>query len=223
MLGRSLSISTKIIFEWLLPYFDIIASMNSKKVSFISNHDTRCVPCTFGMGLAYFSPKLKFTMKELENFCGFKEGHGTWKAEAILGMARLGYEVYWIEQFDFNSFSNNPEAYLRSILSDEVYKEQASNTDLQLEAKRMKKYINSGLPLEYRQGTNDDIKDFLDDGWLVHLEVNARTLAGRSGYDGHSILVTGYNDDEVIIQNPDSDNGNQPNQHVSWQVLNLTL
>ena len=44
--------------------------------------------------------------------------------------------------------------------------------------------------------------------------------AGRSGYDGHSILVTGYNDDEVIIQNPDSDNGNQPNQHVSWQVLN---
>ena len=168
--------------------------MNSKKVSFISNHDTRCVPCTFGMGLAYFSPKLKFTMKELENFCGFKEGHGTWKAEAMLGMARLGYEVYWIEQFDFNSFSNNPEAY-----------------------------INSGLPLEYRQGTNDDIKDFLDDGWLVHLEVNARTLAGRSGYDGHSILVTGYNDDEVIIQNPDSDNGNQPNQHVSWQVLNLTL
>ena len=162
MLGRSLSISTKIIFEWLLPYFDIIASMNSKKVSFISNHDTRCVPCTFGMGLAYFSPKLKFTMKELENFCGFKEGHGTWKAEAMLGMARLGYEVYWIEQFDFNSFSNNPEAYLRSILSDEVYKEQASNTDLQLEAKRMKKYINSGLPLEYRQGTNDDIKDFLD-------------------------------------------------------------
>ena len=156
--------------------------MNSKKVSFISNHDTRCVPCTFGMGLAYFSPKLKFTMKELENFCGFKEGHGTWKAEAMLGMARLGYEVYWIEQFDFNSFSNNPEAYLRSILSDEVYKEQASNTDLQLEAKRMKKYINSGLPLEY--------------------------------------LVTGYNDDEVIIQNPDSDNGNQPNQHVSWQVLN---
>jgi hypothetical protein len=195
--------------------------MKSTKVPFIFNPDTRCVPCVFGMGLAHFTPEKKYSMRQLDEFCGFKEGYGTWKGQAMLNMAKLGYQVHWIEQFDFEKFSEDPKVYLTGILSDDVYQEQIKNTDLELEATVMKTYIVKGLPIENRQATNRDIKHFLDEGWLVHLEVNARILAGRPGYDGHSILVTGYDDDEVIIQNPDGDNGNLANQHIDWRLLNL--
>ena len=163
--------------------------MKSVNIPFINNPNTRCVPACFGMGLAYFSPEKKYSMKDLEKFCGYEEGKGTWKAVVMLNLAKLGYKVHWIEQFDFKKFAADPKAYLRSFLDEEAYKNQISQTNLELEAKRMQEYIDNGLPLENRQGTNDDIKHFLDDGWLVHLEVNARTLSGKPGYDGHGILV----------------------------------
>lgn len=194
--------------------------MKSDNVPFIENPNTRCVPCTFGMGLAYFSPEKKYTMKELEGFCGYQEGLGTWKARAMLNLSKLGYQVHWIEQFDYDKFAADPRAYLRSFLDDEAYENQIAHTNLELEAERMQQYIDAGLPIENRQATNEDIKHFIDNGWLVHLEVNARPLSGKSGYDGHSVLVTGYDDNEVIIQNPDGDSGNKPNQHVSWELLN---
>lgn len=157
-------------------------------------------------------------MKDLEEFCGYKEGHGTWKAVAMLNFSKLGYQVHWIEQFDYDKFAADPRAYLRSILDDEAYENQIANTDLELEAKRMQEYIDKRLPLENRQATNEDIKHFIDDGWLIHLEVNASTLNGRKDYDGHSVLVIGYDDNGVVLHNPDS-HGNKPNQHVSWELL----
>ena len=193
--------------------------MKQVNVPFVQNPNTRCVPASFGMALSYFSPEKKYTMKDFEDLCGYEDRKGTWKALAMLNLAKLGFRVHWIEQFDYQKFAVDPEAYLRTILDEETFKEQASNTNLSLEAKRMKEYISAGLPIENRQATNKDIKRFLDNGWLVHLEVNARTLSDRSGYDGHSILVTGYDDQEVIIQNPDGDSGNKPNQNVTWEKL----
>lgn len=193
--------------------------MKSLNVPFISNPNTRCTVCCFGMGLSCFNPGKQYTMKDYEELCGFEEGKGTWKAQAMLNLAKQGFQVHWIEQFDYLQFAKDPKAYLRSILDDEAYEGQISNTNLELEAKRMQEYIDAKLPLENRQATNEDIKHFIDGGWIVHLEVNARPLSGKTGYDGHSILVTGYVDNEVIIQNPDGDSGNKPNQHVSWELL----
>ncbi len=193
--------------------------MRTSNVPFIENPNTRCVPACFGMGLAYFSPEKQYSMKDLEEFCGYKEGHGTWKAVAMLNLSKLGYQVHWIEQFDYDKFAADPRAYLRSILDDETYENQIANTDLELEAKRMQEYIDKRLPLENRQATNEDIKHFIDDGWLIHLEVNASTLNGRKEYDGHSVLVIGYDEEGAILHNPDS-HGNKPNQYVSWELLN---
>lgn len=188
-------------------------------VPFVENLDDRCVVSVVGMVLAHFMPERKFTMSELEELCGYIKGRGTWKALSMLNLAKLGLQVHWIEDFDHERFVANPQAYLREILEDEAYEYQITNTDLQLEAERMRQYIEGGLPLERRKATNEDIKRCLDDGWLVHLEVNANTIAGEPGYEGHSILVIGYDEDGVTIHNPDGTHGNKPSQHVSWELL----
>lgn len=188
-------------------------------VPFIKNPDDRCVVVVVGMVLARFMPERHFTMAELERLVGYEKGRGTWKALSMLNLAKLGFQVYWIEDFDHQQFVHNPKAYLRTILDDKAYEWQITHGDLEQEVERTRQYMASGLPLEKRQATNDDIKRFLDDGWLVHLEVNARLLSGKPGYEGHSILVIGYNNKEVIIHNPDGENGNKPSQHVSWELL----
>jgi len=189
------------------------------QVPFVENPDTRCVPATMGMILGYFMPEKHFTMAELEKFCGYQKGRGTWIALFLLNLADMGFQVHCIEDFDHQQFVNDPKKYLRSLLDDEAYEWQIAHSDLNQEAARIKQYLARGLPLEKRVGTNEDIKHFLDNGWLVKLAINTRILSGKSGYDGHSILVIGYDDNEVIIHNPDGDSGNKPNQHVLWELF----
>ena len=196
------------------------AIMTVLNVPFIENPDNHCVPATTGMILAYFLPEKKYTMSELDKLCGYVEGRGTWQAESLLQLHKLDFQVHAIESFDHEAFASDPQKYLSSILDKEALDYQLKHTDLELEAQRIQEYIDLGLPLENRPATDDDIRQFIDNGWLVRLEVNDRPLAGKTGYNGHSILVIGYDDNGAIIHNPDGMNGNKPNQKVSWELLN---
>lgn len=193
--------------------------MKLLNVPFIPNPNNRCLPATIGMVLGYFMPERKFTMHELEKFCGYEDDKATWPITSMLNLHKLGFQLRWIEDFDHNAFTKNPKTYLRSILDDEAFTWQVAHGNLEQEAARMKQYVAEGLPIEQRKGTKKDIEQLLNEGWLVRLEVNGLPLSDKSGYDGHSILVIGYSDNEAIIHNPDGINGNKPNQHVSWELL----
>ena len=189
-------------------------------VPFVKNPGNHCVPATTGMILAYFIPENTFTMDELDDISGYVEGMGTWQAESMLRLYDMGFKVYQIEDFDHQAFVSDPIKYLMSILDEQELEYQLKNTNLDIEVERIKKYIELGLPLEKRPATDDDIRHFIDDGWLVRLEVNDRPLAGLRGYNGHSILVIGYDEYSVTIHNPDGLNGNKASQIISWDLLN---
>lgn len=164
-------------------------------------------------------PEKKFEMADFIKFTGYVPGRGTWSAESMLSLLLLGFETRWIEDFDNQAFIQDPKGYLATILDKDSFEWQVSHSDLELEASRIQKYIDMGHQIGHRKGTRQDIKSLLDEGWLVRLEVNANTLADRDGYEGHSILVIGYDDKQVEIHNPDGANGNKPNQIVSWDKL----
>lgn len=196
--------------------------MKTLPVPFVGNAENpsdKCVPAVLAMVLAYFMPERSFTMTEAENLCGYVQGKGTWKSQLLLSLHELGFSTVWIEEFDHHKFVANPEAYLATILDEESLDWQINNSDLPKEADLMSQYLDSELPLENRQGNRQDIKKFLDEGWLVMLEVNENTIAGIPGYLGHVVLVIGYDDENVTIHNPDGNNGNKPNQVISWDLL----
>jgi hypothetical protein len=191
-------------------------------VSFVGNDENpsdKCVPAVVAMILGYFLPERQFTMPEIEQMCGYIPGKGTWKTQLLLSLDDLGFQTQWIEDFDHRKFADGPEGYLATILDKEALDWQIKNSNLPQEAERIKQYLAKGLPLEQRKGTRQDIKDFLDDGWLVMLEVNENIIAGIPGYLGHVVLVVGYDDDNVTIHNPDGNNGNIPNQLITWELL----
>lgn len=192
------------------------------EVPFVGNDENpsdKCVPAVVAMVLAYFMPERPFTLQEVEKLCGYVPGKGTWKPQLLLSLNELGFQTQWIEDFNHHKFAEDPESYLTTILDKDALDWQIKNSDLPKEADRIKQYLAKGLPLEQRKGTRQDIKDFLNNGWLVMLEVNENVIAGIPGYLGHVVLVVGYDDDNVTIHNPDGNNGNKPNQVITWGLL----
>ena len=193
--------------------------MRSYNVPFVENPDDMCVPASIGMVLGYFMTEKNFTMDDLIKLTGYRKGFGSWPTESMANLANLGFKTRWIEDFDHAEFIKNPKHYLSTILDEESLNWQVEHSDLELEASRIKAYLDSGHVIEHRKGTKEDITELLDGGWLVRLEVNASTLADKAGYDGHSVLVVGYDKAGVTLHNPDGTNGNKPNQKVSWEKL----
>lgn len=196
-----------------------IKQMKHYDVPFVENPNDKCVPATIGMVLNYFMPEKKFDMSDFIQITGYIPGQGTWSAESMINLARMGYETRWIEDFDNSAFIKDPEAYLETILDKEAFNWQVTNSDLRLEADRIRRYLEAGNTIEHRKGTQGDIKQLLDDGWLVRLEVDANTLAGIPGYEGHSVLVIGYDENGVLMHNPDGVSGNKKNKFVDWKLL----
>jgi hypothetical protein len=189
-------------------------------VPFVANPGKRCVPACAAMVLEYFLPQVELSWEEVEQLSGHKEGLATWGTQHLLSLNDFGIETAWIEDVDLDRFALAPFEYMRSMFTDdEAYAYQIAHSDLSLEAKRVDEYLDRGLRFEQRVASIDDIKGFLQDKWLVRLEVNGKPLADQPGYGAHSVIVSGFNDDTVIIQNPDSAFGQKPNQTVSWELL----
>jgi hypothetical protein len=191
-----------------------------REITFVDNPGKQCVQACTAMLLKEYFPQVDFAWHEIETLTGYKEGLSTWGTQHLLGLNDLGIETAWIENVDLDRFSLAPFEYMRTLFSDEVaYRFQVEHSDLPLEARRVQEYLDRGLVFEEREATADDIKDYLQAGWLVRLEVNGKPLADQSGYGAHSVLVSGYNNETVILQNPDSAFGQKPNQCVSWELL----
>lgn len=191
-----------------------------REITFVENPGKQCVQACTAMILKEYLPQADFSWREIEQLTGYKEGLSTWGTQHLLSLNDLGIETAWIENVDLDRFSLAPFEYMRTLFSDETaYRFQVEHSDLPLEARRAQEYLDRGLRFEEREATIDDIKQFLQDGWLVRLEVNGKPLADQSGYGAHSVLVSGYDEETVILQNPDSAFGQKPNQCVSWELL----
>ncbi len=57
------------------------------------------------------------------------------------------------------------------------------------------------------------------DGWAVRLEVNGKVLADQPGYVAHAVMVSGFSDTLVRLENPDGIYGSKPKQLISWETL----
>jgi hypothetical protein len=192
-------------------------------VPFTENSGRRCVPACTAMLLDTLMPEHSFTTEEIESLSGYREGYSTWAAQHLLSLNSLGLEVGWIQDEDLASFAQNPELYIRNQISDRASFEAFKATnDIELEAQRIDIYLRKGLSFERRAATQKDITARLLGGWVVRLEVNGKTLADQEGYAAHAVLVSGFNDDVVRLENPDGLYGPKPKQVVSWDKLHAS-
>ena len=153
-------------------------------------------------------------MEELEKITEKKAGLSTWPQAGILWMKEHGFEVENIEVFDYERFIREGLKYLQEFYGEEAGQWQEKYSDIPKEQQRCKDFIQK-INTEKRLPDFNDIKKFVDEGYLVLCLINAMTLENKEGYSGHVIVVIGYDDNGLFMHDP----GPPPieNRYVSWQ------
>lgn len=172
-------------------------------VPFVPNtsDDLHCLQAAYWMILKYFRPDFHIDWDEFSALTGFEQRKGSWSTAGMLWFASKGFKVKYITRFDFEQFIKDGERYLGEYAGAEIGEWEVEHANIPEEVERAKILVTTTI-WEKREPTVDDIKGYLNEGYLVECLVNSRRLNGREGYFGHSVVVKGYDAGHLIIHDP---------------------
>ena len=174
-----------------------------KQIPFVANtpDNTHCLQAAYMSIAQYFDPDFAIPMDEWSALTGFEEGKGTWANAGLVWFHKHGYDVKHIALFDFEAFMKHPKKYMIDFNGQEAGQWGYDHTNIPAEIERIKILLTTGI-VEHREPTFDDIRRYIDDGYLVRVTVNCQKLDDKDGYEGHAIVVTDYNDTYVVFHDP---------------------
>ena len=169
-------------------------------VLFFSNtpDDTHCLQAALKMVLKYFEPNKDYSWEELERITAKVEGMWTWQYAMMIWLTENGFDVTQISLFDDTRFSKEGYDYMVEFSGKERADANRTRSDLAQE-QRLAKKITGYASKQMREAELDDIKRFLEKGYLVICSVNFRVLSEKDGYVGHSLVVKGFDDRGFIV------------------------
>ncbi|HSH55289.1 MAG TPA: C39 family peptidase [Candidatus Limnocylindrales bacterium] len=172
-------------------------------VPFISNtpDDKHCLQAAYAMVRQFFEPELELDWDDWSEITGYLPGKGTWSMAGLMWFKDHGYDVVHIGTFDYEAFAERGDQYLLEALGEEVGKWKLQYMDLKLEQARAVRFLQSKIWIN-REATIDDIKNYLQEGYLVKCLVNLNALNNKPGYLGHAVIVKGYTDTDIILHDP---------------------
>jgi len=175
----------------------------SYNVPFYSNTPdaTHCFQAAVKSVLKYFMPDKDFSWEELEKITAKGKDLWTWQMAGLLWLKKNGFDVKYIETFDYDRFINEGGDYLTDQYGEEVGKKMIKYSNIPAEQKIAKEFIAKAPP-EKRPADFDDVIAYLKGGYLLILNVNSRSLNSRPGYAGHFVVVTGLEDGKLVFHDP---------------------
>lgn len=153
------------------------------------------------MILGFFQPEKKYSLEEIEQITGKQPEKATWGMHWSIWFANHGYDVKHYTSFDYKAFQKLGVKYIEDAYGVEVAKWQADNSDLK-EAQEQTSEFLERIDVIIRHPTITDIHEAMNNGYLVKASVNQKLLNGEDGYIGHSVVVTGIDNENVWFHDP---------------------
>lgn len=163
--------------------------------------DLHCLQSAYLMLVKFFKPDFTIDWDKWSNITGYEAGKGTWASAGLLWMKDNGFAVKHISLFDYDEFMQHGGEYLTRSFGAEIGEWQVQHSNIPLEQARAKRLVEENIWVK-KEPAKDDIKQFLDNGYLLRCMVNAQKLNGKTGYFGHAVVVSGYDEHGFIIQDP---------------------
>ncbi len=173
-------------------------------IPFYSNDETNthCFQACVQMTLGYFEPKNILTMGEVVQLSGAVDGMSTWPSRTLVELDNRGYDVTMIEGFDGRDFVERGAEYLRDAFGGDTAEWQIKNSNIEKERSDYRELYDRGISIQKRIPTQDDIRRYLDEGYVVITQINSKRLVNQQGYVGHSVVVLGIGGENVLLHNP---------------------
>jgi len=193
------------------------------QIPFYSNtkDDLHCFQACLKSILKFYFPKKNYSFKYLDRVTAHKEGKGTWISAALIFLAKKGFKVVNIENFNYVKFASLGEKYLQKFWANEVYQTQKKFSDIKNEQRLAKLLIKEkNIKLKKRPAILKDIKKFFKAGYILLCTINPYILQNKKGYFSHLVLITDLNTKEKIIKFHDPGLSPQKNKKTP---LNLFL
>lgn len=205
---------------WGILKITLIMPKLLEKPAFFKNPDkSHCVQACLRSIFSVTNPGVSFSWKQLEELTDYLPGHGAWVYPELLSLDRYELEAKLVTGFNIERFITEGFDYIEDEYGSDVADyEREHPHDYKKLKKQMKEALNKNLVLS-REGTEKDIKDFIDDGWYVMLLVNSKALNNQKGYIGHRILLYGCDEDGYIVNDPGPSNPGE-SKKISWSQLN---
>lgn len=175
--------------------------MNSKTVPFYQNHEDgmHCMLSVYRSLFEYFLDK-KLSWEEIEKLTGYVAGKAAWSVKILTYLSEY-FDIKMIEPFDYDRYIHDGEKYLSTVFNAEELEWQLNTSNL-LDIKPMIPEFLEKVKPEYRTPTIADIDNMLDDGRLVFVILNSKSLNDKKGYTAHAVLILSHDEDSYVFHDP---------------------
>lgn len=164
-----------------------------------------CFQASLMMVLSFFESDFKYSAAEIDRVTGFQKKRLTWNSIALLWLARKGYSVKDISDFDSEAFAKRGKAYLREYWRSDVYAVQNSESDLTKEQQLTKRLLQTErIKMIKKRPTLAMLEKHLVSGWLAIANIDISRLNNSEHYSPHSIVITGMSRISVFFHDPGS-------------------
>jgi len=160
-----------------------------------------CMVMSLKMILAVLMPNREFSIKELEEITHKSPEGGAFATHYLIWLADQGFEIKRWDTHDWRAFQKEGIKYMRRVLGDEAADYSAKAFDISAEQSVVPEFLNK-IKLTRKRPTVDIAEQAFRAGWVVRAPVNSRTLNHRPGYMGHSVVIVGFTDTDVIFHDP---------------------
>ncbi len=155
------------------------------------------------MVLAYFEPHEEYSWDRLDTISGKVGDRWTWPMASMLWLDDRGYKVTDYTLFDFERFGEEGGAYLIEWYGEEMGRAQIAHGNIPGEMRYAKEYVRRAT-IHKTLPTTKDVRAELARGALVMCGLNAYALDDEVGYEGHAILVKGFDAHTLLLHDPGS-------------------
>jgi len=162
-----------------------------------SPDNIRCGQSVILMILKHFMPEKEWMFEDADKICGYVEGKGTWTTVSILGMLDKGFDIVSYSSFDKEKFLLAPEKYLLERCGEAKAKETLETADMNsVIASEQRALVETDYHKVKRDWQWHDVKEMLDQGYLLYTWVNSRKFYCRNDdrVSGHVVLIFDYNE-----------------------------
>ncbi len=189
--------------------------MTEIRVPFYGNTEdnTHCFQAAVRMVLKFFKPEEEYSWEELERMTAKIEGQWTWPIAVMIWLSKNGFDVQDVELFDYQKFSIHGKVYLQDMFGLEIAEAQDKHTNLKQEQELSKELVTC-VEVQMRVPTVINLRNYLEEGYLLICNINAAKLDDVDGYLPHVVVVFGHENGTLLLHNP----GLPPNENQRVSV-----